>query len=391
MSGNNNNLQDQINKLINIAISLTSEHNLEKLLNDIVSEARAFTNADAGSLYIKDGDELIFMISQNDTIRNRDGEDAEKKAYKKFTLPINKKNLAGYVADTGDILNIPDAYNIPENVEYSHKKAFDEKYNYRTVSMLIIPMKDNNGEITGVIQLINSKEDGKPVPFKEQYENLVLSMASQAAVAINNAKLTEDIKKAHYSTIIRLAVAAEYKDEDTAIHIKRMSEYSAIIAKGLGFDKEMVEVIKFSSPMHDIGKIGIPDKILLKPAKLDPDEWEVMQTHTTIGGDILKNPDSEIIEISRRIALSHHEKFNGKGYPYGLKGEDIPVEGRIVAIADVFDALSSKRPYKDPWPLEKTLDLIKSEKGEHFDPLAVDSFINNLDEVMDVYNEFNEE
>ncbi|MDD3626213.1 MAG: HD domain-containing protein [bacterium] len=384
-------LEQQIEKLIKIAISLTSEHNLEKLLNNIVTEARSFTNSDAGSLYIKEGNELVFMISQNDTIKNRDGVEAEKSAYKKFTLPINKKNLAGYVAFTGDILNIPDAYNIPDNVEYSHKKDFDKQYNYRTVSMLIIPMKDNEGKITGVLQLINSTENGKPVPFKREFENLILSMASQAAVAINNAKLTDGIKKAHYNTIIRLAVAAEYKDEDTALHIKRMSEYSAVIAKGVGLSESEVETIKFASPMHDIGKIGIPDRILLKPGKLDAEEWEVMKSHTTIGGDILKNPDSDIIEISRKIALSHHEKYNGKGYPLGTGGEEIPLEGRIVALADVFDALSSKRPYKDPWPLEKIINLIKEERGQQFDPKIVDTFFEKYENIMEIYNEFKDE
>ncbi len=382
-------LEKQFNKLIEIGISLTSEHNLEKLLTTIVSEARAFTCADAGSLYIKEGDELVFMISQNDTIKNRDGADEEKKAYKKFTLAINKKNLAGYVAFTKQVLNIPDAYNIPENVEYSHKKTFDKQYNYKTVSMLMIPMTDNEGKITGVLQLINSLEDdGQPVPFKKEQEQIILSMASQAAVAINNARLTEDIKKAHYNTIIRLAVAAEYKDEDTALHIKRMSEYSAIIAKGLGFNANYVENIRFASPMHDIGKIGIPDRILLKPGKLNKEEWQVMMSHTTIGGDILKNPDSEIIALSRTIALSHHEKFNGKGYPLGIKGDNIPLEGRIVALADVFDALSSRRPYKEPWPLEKITNLITEERGEQFDPSVVDVFQDNLDEVLKIRDEF---
>ncbi len=150
-----------------------------------------------------------------------------------------------------------------------------------------------------------------------------------------------------------------------------MSLYSALVAEKLGLPSIEVQDILYASPMHDIGKIGVPDNILMKPGKLTDEEFEIMKTHTTIGAKILANSRSAILKVAEQIALSHHEKWNGKGYPQGLVGENIPLDGRIVALADVFDALTTKRPYKDPFPVEKAIDIIKKERGEHFDPNVV--------------------
>lgn len=160
------------------------------------------------------------------------------------------------------------------------------------------------------------------------------------------------VRKSHQETIFHLSAAAEYKDEETGTHIQRMSRYSATIARGLGLDSKEVDLILKSSPMHDLGKIGIPDSILLKPGKLDSEEWEVMKQHTLIGGEILGASNSDYVNMGAIIALSHHEKWDGSGYPSGLSGEDIPIQGRICAVADVFDALTSKRPYKEAFNLE---------------------------------------
>jgi cyclic di-GMP phosphodiesterase len=188
--------------------------------------------------------------------------------------------------------------------------------------------------------------------------------------------------EAHVETIERLAVAAEYKDEDTANHISRMSQYAHIVAVELKFPPKQCEIILHSSPMHDVGKLGIPDGILLKPGKLDADQWEVMKTHSAIGGRILEGSSSEVLHMGEVIALTHHEKWDGSGYPKGLSGESIPIEGRIAAIADVFDALTSKRPYKEPFSVEKALQIIEEGRGLHFDPDIVDAFTNQLDAIL---------
>lgn len=200
----------------------------------------------------------------------------------------------------------------------------------------------------------------------------------------------EKIKSASLDTIYRLSVASEYKDEDTGAHIKRMSHYSAAIARQLGLDAKLVEAILYAAPMHDVGKIGIPDHILMKPGKLDAQEWEIMQQHTIIGANILKGSDAEFIQLGESIARHHHEKWDGSGYPDHLKGSEIPITSRIVAIADVFDALTSKRPYKEPFSLEKSFTIIQEGKGTHFDPDVVDAFFAIQDEILSIHKEFGE-
>lgn len=193
-----------------------------------------------------------------------------------------------------------------------------------------------------------------------------------------------EIQEAYIDTIHRLALAAEYKDEDTGNHIVRMSRYCALIAEKLGLPAGEVQNIRYAAPMHDVGKIGIPDNILLKPGKLTEEEFEIIKTHSTIGAKILANSKAEILKVAERIALSHHEKWNGKGYPQGLSGDNIPLAGRIVGLADVFDAITSKRPYKDSYPVEMAIDIIKEERGAHFDPDVVDVFLENIDEVLKI-------
>ncbi|MFH1153046.1 MAG: HD domain-containing phosphohydrolase [Pseudomonadota bacterium] len=187
---------------------------------------------------------------------------------------------------------------------------------------------------------------------------------------------------AHRETIHRLSAAAEYKDEETGMHILRMSSYSELIAGAMNLDKTEVALIRTSSPMHDIGKIGIPDGILLKPGKLTPGEWETMKTHTLIGKKILDNGKSDYLLKGSCIAFSHHEKWDGSGYPQGLSGTDIPLAGRICAVADVFDALTSHRPYKKAFPVEHSLDIMTQGRGSHFDPEILDVFLARIDHVL---------
>lgn len=200
----------------------------------------------------------------------------------------------------------------------------------------------------------------------------------------------KQLKEASLETIHRLSLAAEYKDEDTGAHIVRMSHYCAAIASQIGLDEHTVETILYAAPMHDIGKIGIPDKILLKPGKLDTPEWEIMKQHALIGAEILKDSDAEFIKMGEIIARSHHEKFDGSGYPGGLKGTQIPIAGRIAAVADVFDALVSKRPYKEAFSVEKSLSIIKEGRGGHFDPEVVDAFFAIQDEILAIKKQYSD-
>lgn len=191
-------------------------------------------------------------------------------------------------------------------------------------------------------------------------------------------------RTAHIEIIRRLSLAAEFKDQDTAEHLDRMSHYSALMAEALGKDDDWVENLLYAAPMHDVGKIGVADGILLKPGKLTEDEHKLMRLHTVYGAQILGDSESEIIQLAHTIAIGHHEKWNGEGYPYGKKGEEIPIEARIVYIADLFDALTSRRPYKDAYPAEVAADIIKQESGTSLDPQVVEVFFERFDEILEL-------
>ena len=198
----------------------------------------------------------------------------------------------------------------------------------------------------------------------------------------------KELKKREFEALEVLSKAAEYKDPETAFHIARVSHYAKLIASKIGLSEEEQEIIFYAAPLHDLGKIGIADDILLKPGKLTADEFCSMQKHTNIGSGILKGKDNKYLLAGEKIANSHHEKYDGSGYPNGLEGEDIPLYGRIVAIADVFDALTTVRPYKKAWPFEDALNYIIENKAQHFDPKLVDIFVKYIDDVKIIYQQF---
>ena len=215
--------------------------------------------------------------------------------------------------------------------------------------------------------------------LNKNLDQLVETRTNELNLALLQAKETE------YEISLRLGRASEYRDLETGMHIKRMSHYSALLGRLWGMDEEEEQLLLYASPLHDIGKIGIPDVILLKPGKLDEGEFKLMKEHTTIGGLMLEDGEKyPIIKAGQIIATQHHEKYDGTGYPKGLKGEDIHIHARIVAIADVFDALSSKRVYKDAFPLEKTLQILAEGKSSHFDPLLLDLFLENIEQFLEI-------
>ncbi len=233
------------------------------------------------------------------------------------------------------------------------------------------------------------------IEFKARMRNMLALRANQKRLEDRASWLAEEVLKAtdeivrrERETILRLSKAAEFRDPETGDHIQRMAHYSWMIAVRMGLPLEQQQLILEAAPMHDVGKVGIPDHILLKPGKLDDAEFAIMKQHPVMGHQILSESSSPLLQMAATIALSHHEKFSGGGYPLGLRGDAIPLVGRIVAVADVFDALTSARPYKPAWEMDRALQFMREQRGLHFDPECVDAFLGCLKEVNAVRARF---
>jgi putative two-component system response regulator len=236
------------------------------------------------------------------------------------------------------------------------------------------------------------------VEFLARAKNLLILSDARTKLADRAAWLAEEVQKAtaeilarERDTVIRLSRAAEFRDPETGAHISRMAHYSKLIARGLGLSEEQQELLLEAAPMHDLGKVGIADNILLKPGRLNEAEFAIMKQHATYGYELLHGSASRVLQTGAEIALGHHEKFDGSGYPQGLKGESIPLFSRIVAVADVFDALTSERPYKKAWSLEDAIDFLTTGSGTHFDPRCVQAFLNAWDDVMVIRERYQED
>jgi len=373
---------DVLKGLLEIGINLSALSDRRKMLEMILLEARKLARAEAGSLYVLRKGHLRFVAAQNDRLPQ--GEISQ--VFLDKEIPVTTDSLAGFVASTVQVVNIPDADNLAEDWPFRVNRDFDATSGYHTQSILAIPLRRPDESCVGVLELLNRLDDeGCVVAFPVAEGSGILSLASMAAVTISNALLQEDLKTAHLDTIIRLSVVVEHRDNATSQHVRRISHTAKLIAETMGLDDRQVELIERAAPMHDVGKVGIPDAILHKPGPLTAEERDIVEQHALIGADILGQPANDLIAMAHDIAVSHHERWDGRGYPYGLAGQEIPLSGRIVGLADVLDALLSERCYKAAYSEETTLEIIRSESGKQFDPSVVDAFFRVMDRILEPY------
>ena len=411
--------------IIQIDSELNQIQDADILLERILLEARKVVRAEAGTIYVKDGDLLRFRYTQN-ALKERDLPPGTKLVYSSFTVEISEKSISGYVAKMGQLLNIPDVYQIPADKPYSYSSYYDKSTGYKTTSMLTLPLRTSAGGLLGVIQVINAKDDeGNSIPFTLEDEVLMTHFAANATVALQRAYMTRKM-------ILYMNSTAELRDtHETAAHVFRVSNYAAEIYERWAFVKGVPEVerdktkdtMKLAAMLHDIGKVAISDLILKKPARFTDEEYAIMQAHTFCGARLFAKAESDFESMAAEITLTHHENWDGSGYPgrvdfakaspkvttitvdgasrevevwtaptleeadgkpRRLKGEEIPLGGRIVAVADVFDALISRRIYKEHWDPSSVYDEIKRCAGVKFDPEVVQAFFDILPRIEQI-------
>jgi HD-GYP domain-containing protein (c-di-GMP phosphodiesterase class II) len=403
--------QEKIDLIARISLDINKVKDLDLLLENILTNSRTFFNADAGSIYLKHGDELMFSYTQNATLQRRLGP-GKKLIYTTFTIPINSSSIAGYVAKNCKSVNIPDVYRMSNTVPYSWDCEFDKVSRYTTRSMLTVPMTNHRGEVLGVMQLINAQDDtGAIIPFSSADESLIMHFATSAALALERAQMTRNI-------ILRMISMAELRDpKETGSHVNRVGAYSVEIyeawARDRGIPLEEVQrqkdILRMAAMLHDVGKVAISDLILKKPDRLSAEEFKIMKSHTYIGARLFSDIHSDFEEAAAEVALNHHERWDGTGYPghidpltgrplAGYQGHDgsplpkreheIPLFGRIVAVADVYDALRSRRSYKEPWDEDRIVSEMNNIAGTHFDPELIDAFFSCFDILKSIVKRY---
>lgn len=364
---------DPLVSLVKIGRSITAVTDIDILLRVIAEETKIAIQADRCTvfMYDKDKNELWSKVAL--------GMDSQE-----IRFPADK-GLAGYVVKTGEPLNIPDAYNDPR-----FNPDIDKETGYHTKTILCMPIKNNNQEIIGAFQVLN-KLGGV---FTKGDEDLLVAIGGSASIALENAQLFEQQKELYKeqkvlfeSFIDTLATSIDARDKITAGHSSRVKLYSMLIVDALDCDEKFKEIVEKAAILHDIGKIGIRDSVLQKEGKLTDEEYKHIQEHVKITHDILeKIHTSDDFKQITEIACSHHEKFDGSGYYRHLSGENIPYGGRILAVADVFDAITSKRHYRDKMPIQNVIDILISGKDKHFDGKLVDTFLRiSADKIIKVF------
>jgi HD superfamily phosphodiesterase len=358
--------KEKIELFFEFVFELGSKRNIDDVLSVVADSAKKILDCDRASIFVynKETSKLWTKVAHG--------------LEQKIEVDQNV-GIVGWVFSNRKPLIVNSPYSDPR-----FNPETDKKTGYRTKSIIAVPLITYSGNAVGVLEGINKNGEG----FTDDDLEFARVLAVQAANAIENAILYEELKKAQEEIVMRLSIAAEFRDSTTYNHLVRMSLYSYLIAKEMGFDEEWCEKLKLAAPMHDIGKLGVKDTILLKPAKLTDEEFEEMKKHTIYGYEILKDSTIDILKMASNIALCHHEKYDGTGYPRGLKGEEIPIEARIVAVADVFDALTSRRPYKEPYEIERAVEIIEKDSGKHFDPKVVQAFKRALPEIIKILKKY---
>ncbi len=384
--------------------SLNEIRDMDTLLEQVLLKARRLVRADAGTVYLKAKNRLFFSYVQNDTLFA--GATAETRyVYSSRSLPIDKSSLAGYVADTADPLLIDDVYDIHSEVSYSFNPDFDVKAHYKTTSMLIVPMVTRQKDVVGVLQLINATAgDGKTVPYSGRDRLVALQFAQSAADAIERARLYREM-------VLRMVELSSLRDPyETAQHAKRVGSYSVELydkwASAERIDRAEIkanrEVIRTAAMLHDVGKVAISDAILKKGSHLNADENRRMRLHTIYGARMFRRVESPWDKMAQEVALNHHERWDGSGYPGKIdnlfakrvkvlgpkSGEEIPITARIVSLADVYDALISRRAYKEAWDDKDVLLYVKRQSGKHFDPKLVELFLGMQDVTASIRKKY---
>jgi len=376
--------KDLFEILYRVGVSLASGDDVESILERIVDEAISLAQCDGGTIYTVRNGKLQFKILKNNVLKQKLLSDEILDFFSVREIPITSNSISGYVARNKELLHIP-------NRETAIKLGFTfdsvvlHDLDYSVESTLTIPLLNREREVIGVLQLVNAREGDRIVPFPPKTIEIMKFFASQAQVALENATLFEELKKMQLYAIYTLSQAAEFRDKVTGDHIKRISKVSYIVSKAMGLDKKFCELILHASPMHDIGKVAIPDHILNKPGRLNEEEWVIMKKHVLYGAQIIGESEFPLFQMAKNIALYHHERFDGTGYPYGLKGDQIPLEARIVQVADVFDALVSDRPYKVAWTFSEAMEYIEDLKGEQFDPDVASAFLSKQELIYKLY------
>lgn len=374
---------------------LSQFHDISTILDRILLEARILSSADAGTVYLVENNELVFAYTHNDTLFHVDM--AYKYSYSNACLPLNTHSIAGYCATTGTVVHIADVHKLPPDVPFSFNKSFDNSTGYNTQSLLCVPLIGTGGTCLGVIQLINSMQEGKITPFADKLSQILSVLAVQAVNALERSLMAREM-------IHRMQLMAALHDpKETGHHVERVGAIAAELYNTIA-TKQQVDIdtrrvirsqIRLAAMLHDLGKVAIPNEILKKPGKLTPQEFAIMQTHCAAGGKLFINASEEVDRMAKDIALHHHQKWNGCGYTGDpdvpvLAGEDISLAARITAVADVFDALMSVRCYKEAWTWDAALTLVQEYSGSHFDPQVVEAFMEIQETVKAIYTRYQE-
>ena len=403
--------------IIEIEQELDEIKDADVLLERILTETRNIVNADAGSIYVVEGQNLKIKYAQNDT-QLKTLPLGEKLPYLFFSFPISEASIAGYVAVTKRSLIIDDAYNVPDSCPYKFNKQTDLTTNYKTKSIYTVPLVMKNGMLLGVLQIINKlDQDGNVVAFTSDDDSFIAHFALSAVRALRRAY---DTKETHR----KMLKLSEFRDpKETYAHVERVSSIALEIYDRWAFEQSIPEEekqtyrdnLKIAAKFHDIGKVGISDIILKKPARFNDEERAIMKSHTCIGALLFDPPDSELDRMSLEVALHHHERWDGSedGYPGStysetdhfknfvlgdpidtvkpISGYNIPLAARIVAVADVFDALSHKRCYKNAWSLDDAFSEIQNGSGTQFDPEVVLAFLKVRERVERILLDYQDE